>query len=389
MTMRRCLLYVHFPYCVTRCNYCDFNTYEAKEMPLDAYTRAILAEGRHRSPRWSASELSSIFLGGGTPSLWGAANVAKVLRAAMGWFPNRSANLEVTLECNPAEVNSRFLAAYRAAGVNRLSLGIQSLHDALLKRISRRHSGEQAMLALRTALDTAFDSVSADLMYGLPGQTLEQWTTDLKAVADTGVPHISAYHLTLETGTALTREVSAGRVTLPAEEEQNEFWEAIEPILSPYGYELYEISNLAQPGHESRHNQGYWQGHAYLGLGAGAHSLELPEQWDPDASVKRTMNARQPQDFMKRVLEHGHGEQNSELLDIHSHLRERMFTGLRQLDGICMAQISADLGIDPRLEFAAQLESLVARELVMIRGDQLSLTRHGLRFANDVFLSFF
>ena len=208
--MGRALLYVHFPYCVTRCNYCDFNTYVAEDMPLQAYTQAVIAEGATRSVRWSEHELVSIFLGGGTPSLWGAECVRTLLEAAKTWFPRASEQLEITLECNPMEVSSQLLAGYRDAGVNRLSLGIQSLHDDLLQRISRRHSGKKALEALNIALETGFESVSADLMYGLPGQSTAQWTDDLRAIAETGVPHISAYHLTLEAGTALTREVNAG-----------------------------------------------------------------------------------------------------------------------------------------------------------------------------------
>ena len=180
-----------------------------------------------------------------------------------------------------------------------------------------------------------------------------------------------------------------GRVQLPDESEQYAFWEVIEELTRPYGFELYEISNLAMAGHESRHNQGYWQGHAYLGLGAGAHSLELPQRWEHNACARRIMNARQPKTYMDLVSQNGHAEEGCELLDCSTHLKERMFTGLRQTEGVCLSEIASQLGIDPRLEFASQLQALQAQKLVEINGEQLALTPRGMRYATDVFLRFF
>jgi oxygen-independent coproporphyrinogen-3 oxidase len=166
-------------------------------------------------------------------------------------------------------------------------------------------------------------------------------------------------------------------------------WELIEPTLADFGLRAYEISNYAHPGHHSRHNQGYWQGLAYLGLGAGAHSLELPPNWrSDDARAARFMNAKHPGSYMKRVADQGHAETDSEFLDLSTHLKERMFTGLRQLDGISLAAMADELGVDPALEFKATIDAMCDRRLLQLQGDTLRLTKEGLRFANDVFLAF-
>jgi len=231
--MRDFGLYVHFPYCIQRCTYCDFNTYVVDAIPTGDYTEAVLTEGARRAQDYASWRLATVYFGGGTPSLWGAAGVGRVLRAASQWFPHRAPELEVTLECNPGEAQPGLLAAYREAGVNRLSLGIQALDDHLLTLIHRRHTAQQALEAARTAMAEGFKSVSCDLIFGLSGQDLARWVSDLTTILELGVPHVSLYHLTLEDGTALKREVQAGRIVLPDEDTQADMWEAIETTLAP------------------------------------------------------------------------------------------------------------------------------------------------------------
>ena len=385
----RCTLYVHFPYCVTRCSYCDFNTYVVEDVPVERYARAVLREGDARAPAYGAWPLASIYFGGGTPSLWGARAVGAVIEAAARWFPERDA-LEVTLECNPGEATPELLAAYRAAGVNRLSLGVQSLDDAILRAIDRRHDADRALAALRDALAAGFDSVSADLMFGLPGQTMARWTQDLVTLAETGVPHLSVYHLTLEPGTAMTREVQAGRVVLPDEDLQADMWDALEPTLSPYGLQAYEVSNFAWPGHESRHNTSYWLGRPYLGLGAGAHSLLVPGDFSaPGAAAERTSNRRHHSAYVSEIEERGTAVAEREPIDRELHLRERLFTGLRLKEGIALDALQRDVGLDPLAEHGAVIRKLIDEGLVTLREERLALTERGLRYANDVFLRFF
>jgi oxygen-independent coproporphyrinogen-3 oxidase len=334
--------------------------------------------------------LTSIYFGGGTPSLWGASHIARILEAIRGWFPSRSASVEVTLECNPGEARPELLESLREAGVNRLSLGLQSLEDNLLQRIDRRHSADQGIQGLETVLSAGFNSTSADLMFGLPGQSLERWLSDLKTVAATKVAHISLYHLTLESGTAMERDVRRGRVFLPSEEIQTDMWEAIEPVVEPLGFRRYEISNLARPGHASVHNHHYWSGRPYLGLGAGAHSF-LPPSGEPGPESRwyRYSNRRQPASYMAEISDGGAAIAATETLDCETHLRERMFTGLRCMEGLLLSDVKIDLGMDPVEFFGEALESLQADRLIELSGERLRLTHAGLQVANDVFLKFF
>ena len=385
-------VYVHFPYCITRCTYCDFNTYRMPEAPgtVDAYVDALLREGDTRAPRWAGRTLGTVYFGGGTPSLMGAPAVRRVLDGVARWFCRRTSSVEVTLECNPAEATPALFAAYRDAGITRLSLGVQSLRAPLLQSLARRHDPARALAALRGALRAGFDSVSADVMFGLPGQPVSAFVEDLTTIADTGVPHVSVYHLTLESGTAMTRDVTAGRVQLPDEDAQADMWDAIVPTLAPYGLEPYEVSNLARPGHESRHNTAYWQGVPYLGLGAGAHGLHVPDDWAAaGASAERTANRKHHSAYVSEVTRNGHAVESSERLGAEEHLRERMFTGLRHLAGVDLPALAQELGVDPAERFRETIAGLVEEDLCRLAAGRLALTPRGLRFGDVVFGRFF
>lgn len=387
--MRDLGLYVHFPFCAIRCTYCDFNTYVAERIPQRRFTDTLLAEGLLRAPRWAGGSLATVYFGGGTPSLWAPEQLGRVLEALPGWFPNRHETLELTLECNPDDADAATLRAFRSLGIGRLSLGVQSFDDAILPRIGRRHRAGQAREALRMAGRLGFDSVSADLIFGLPGQTLEHWVSDLREVASFGVQHVSLYHLTLEPGTPITREVAAGRLVLPDEEQQADMWDAIEPTLSPFGFRWYEVSNLAVPGCESRHNTGYWLGRPYLGLGPGAHSFLPPPDWTGGPAVaERTMNRKKPASWEAGVMA-GDAIGGRETLTVQQHLSERLFTGLRHLPGISLAALTDELGVDVLASHGETFATLEAEGLVSRHADTVALTAHGLRYADDVFLRFF
>ena len=384
-------LYVHFPYCARRCSYCDFNTYVVESIPAARYTGAILAQGAARAPAFQPWRLRTVYFGGGTPSLWGPDGIRQVVEALPHWFAKRAPELEITLECNPAEATAERLEGYRAVGVNRLSLGVQSLDDTILVSLLRRHDSRSALEALRTALRVGFDTVSADLMFGLPGQDLARWCHDLRTVAETGVSHISVYHLTLEPGTAMTRDVRQRRVLLPDDDLAADMWDAIDPTLAPFGLARYEVSNFARPGHESRHNLNYWSGRPYLGLGAGAHSFLPPADWRaPGAAAIRSANRRHHASFLDEVdAGGGHATDFREEIDRATHLRERMFTGLRCLRGLSLGAVERDLGVSPRGVFAEALAALVDEGLISDDGDLVKLTKRGLRLADEVFVRFF
>ena len=383
-------IYVHFPYCEVRCTYCDFNTYVVESLPTQAYTKAVLSELADRRDDYSQWTLTSIYFGGGTPSLWGPEGVGAVLREIYASFPNRTPHVEVTMECNPGEAEAAALAAYREVGVERLSLGVQTLDDTILSRLARRHTAEQALAGLEIACRAGFRSVSADIMFGLPGQSVAQFTHDLEAIASVGPNHMSVYHLTLEDGTALTRDVRAGRLLLPSDEVQADMWEAIAPTLDPYGLRFYEISSLSILGHESRHNTGYWLGRPYLGLGAGAHSFRPPKDWsEPGAYAVRRHNLKHHRNYTRHALATGQVADDVEQIGGLDHLKERLFTGLRHLAGIDMDALAVELQLDARVVFAETIARLEAQGLIAWNGPQLALTARGVTFADSVAAAFY
>ena len=383
-------VYVHFPYCEVRCTYCDFNTYIVQALPTRAYTQAVLAELNVRRTDYQEWKLTSIYFGGGTPSLWGPVGVGAILRGLYDAFPNRTEHVEVTMECNPGEATRGQLEAYRDIGVERLSVGVQTLDSDILQRLARRHTAEQAIDGLKAACSAGFRSVSADIMFGLPGQSIDRLTHDLSMIGDLGPEHMSVYHLTLEDGTALTKDVRAGRISLPDDELQADMWESIGPTLEPYGLRFYEISNLAKFGHESRHNTSYWFGRPYLGLGAGAHSFCPPADWsDLNAQALRRQNYKHHRKYTQRALEHLELADTVERIMPLAHLRERLFTGLRHLAGIDIDDLTRELHLDARDIFHEPINRLVSQELLFWDGATLALTPRGFTFADSVAEAFF
>ena len=387
MRPHHCGLYVHFPYCKSRCAYCDFATVVVPRVPQLEYTRALIAEGHARAPEYASWELGSIYLGGGTPSLWAPSRVRAFLDAAREWFPLKAPDLEITLECNPDDVTMRRLCGYDLAGVGRLSLGVQSFDDTVLRRIGRRHSAQQAADALAAATDCGFE-LSVDLICGLPGQSVRAWERDLLRIAEAGPRHASIYDLTLEPGAPLVRSLRDGHMKLPSEDEAADMWEMVEPILGQAGLVKYELSSFAVPGYESRHNSGYWLGRPYLGLGPGAHSFLPPASWSiAGARARRISNEPNPERWTQQTLGAGApAPHEGEVLRAEEHLRERLFTGLRLSRGLSLAQLGAELGVDVRTVVGDALEELSRRGLLIDDGDAITLSAQGMRFADDVFV---
>ncbi|WP_137719532.1 radical SAM family heme chaperone HemW [Methylobacillus flagellatus] len=261
-------LYIHIPWCVRKCPYCDFNSHESRsDIPEDAYVDALIADLEQSVPRVWGRKIRSVFFGGGTPSLFSAAAIDRIL-ANVRMLTPLEYDAEVTLEANPGTVDTAHFKGYREAGVNRVSLGIQSFNEQHLKALGRIHDREQAISAAKLALAT-FDSVNLDLMYGLPGQTLAQALEDVTTACALGPAHLSCYHLTLEPNTPFHRTPPPG---LPDDDTTAGMQEAIEALLAQHGYSHYETSGFAQAGKRCRHNLNYWTFGDYLGIGAGAHS---------------------------------------------------------------------------------------------------------------------
>ncbi len=269
--MRPLSLYLHIPFCVRKCEYCDFASEGGKQALIPSYVEALIGEIREAGCRWGGREVRTVFFGGGTPSLLTGEQFARLMDELRRTFPF-AADAEISLESNPGTLTAQNLAAYREAGANRLSIGVQALDDRLLRSIGRIHTRDEASQAAQLARDAGFLNFNLDLMYGLPGQSVMDFRETLRLALETRAPHLSLYSLIVEEGTPIAARVEAGE-ELPGEEEVLEMQHEAARMLSGQGVYRYEISNYARPGFECRHNLVYWERGEYLGLGCAAHSL--------------------------------------------------------------------------------------------------------------------
>lgn len=387
--MREIGIYVHFPYCLSKCPYCDFASRAEQVIPQQRYTHAVLRELRERAPEFAGRTAISIYFGGGTPSLWEPDCVARVLQEIHERF-DVAPSPEVTLEANPGTTDEARFTAYRSAGVNRLSIGVQSFAATQLVSLGRRHSGDDAVRAFHTARAAGFSNVSLDLIHGAEGQTREGAARDAASAVALGPEHLSCYALTL-TGLAedvpMAKAVRRGEVRLPDEDDQAAMGDAVRGELRRGGYARYEISNYARAGFEAVHNSLYWRGLEYAAAGCGACGfVRLP---GGGAIARRWMNDRSPERYLDRVEQCGLGEAQREELDREDHLRERLFTGLRLASGLDLAVLEDDLQLPVRKRYAPQIDRLRREGLADLSGTTLRLTEAGLDLHSEVALRFF
>ncbi len=317
-------LYVHVPFCLTRCGYCDFNAYAGLDHLRPGYVRALLAEASLASPAWEGEEVVSVFLGGGTPTTLDAADLEAVLAHLRDRFAV-AADAEVTIEANPDTVDVPKLSALLEAGFDRLSMGAQSFDRSVLASLERTHRPEAVRRAVAAARSAGYGNLSLDLIYGAQGESLGSWERTLREAVALGPEHLSAYALTVEPSTPLGRQIALGARPAPDPDLQAEMFELACALLAEAGYRHYEVSNWAKPGFECRHNLGYWERRPYLGLGAGAHSYRDDRRW---------WNVRPPREYL-RLVEAGSlpvgGEERLEPGDAYL---EEVFLRLRILEGI-------------------------------------------------------
>jgi putative oxygen-independent coproporphyrinogen III oxidase len=359
-------VYIHWPYCARICPYCDFNVFKARggDQPA-ALARAIVADLEAQAALTGSRQLASIFLGGGTPSLmdpeWAAEMIATAKRF---WTP--AADLEVTLEANPTDAEAARFAGFANAGVNRLSLGLQSLDDAALRFLGRNHDAASAIRAAEAAAK-AFPRLSIDMIYARPGQTSQAWAEELMAALDLGAEHVSPYQLTIETGTAFDRAVRRGTFVPPDADAGADLFDTTQRVLEAAGFEAYEVSNHARGvTARSRHNLIYWQGHDYVGAGPGAHGRIT------EAGVRlATHAAARPADYIACVAEAGVGFIEREALSLHETAQERLLSGLRIDEGVPLADVAA-LEIPSR-----RIADLVALGLLVEDSQRLRATAAG------------
>ena len=392
-------LYVHIPFCETKCPYCDFNTYAGIESLMPSYVEALA----HETVQWGAllgrPPVSTVFFGGGTPSYLPPASLA-VLMEAIGRAFQVKAEAEATLEANPGDLSGERLKAIRDAGFNRLSIGVQSLDDGMLRLLGRRHSAEQAKRAAAAARQAGFDSLSLDLIFGLPHQPTAVWERTLDEAVELSPDHISLYCLTLEPGTPMEADVTAGRLPEPDPDLAADMYDMAQGTLAGANYHQYEISNWALPGHTSRHNLTYWRNGHYLGVGPGAHSyLRAGERHGvrfanikPPRAYIRRVNAWHPEardgSLNASVLGTMGAVETVEALDAVTAMGETMMLGIRLNDGVSDADFRRRFGRSMAEEYPADVAECITLGLLVWEGDRLRLTDRGRPLGNEVFQRF-
>jgi oxygen-independent coproporphyrinogen-3 oxidase len=376
-------LYIHIPFCIRKCLYCDFNSRAGSALSPTDYVATLLREMElRRRGMECAVTASTLYLGGGTPSLLEPRSVARLIEGVARLFA-LEADAEITIEANPGTVTREKLAAYRLAGVNRLSLGMQSFSDRMLQSLGRAHSAREGMDAVTFARDAGFANISIDLIHSLPGENLAMWLADLDQAVLLRPEHISAYGLTIEAGTPFHAMEQRGELALPEEEIAARMFERTSDVLRQSGYEHYEISNFAFPGFRSRHNQVYWQRGSYLGFGAGAHScLASPlssVRWKNPDSLDIYMQA-----LASGILP---GEELSAVKEREA-MAETLFLGLRMLEGVDPEKFREEFGVTPQEAYPAEFQELLADGLLELQKGRLRVSRKGLILANQVFIRF-
>ena len=327
-------LYIHWPFCVTKCPYCDFNSHVRERVDQQAWATALLADLRHEAALTRGQKLVSIFFGGGTPSLMPPATAEALIAEALKLWPAEP-NLEITLEANPSSVEAARFADFAAAGITRVSLGLQALDDAALKQLGRPHDLAQGLAALNTA-QRHFPRVSFDLIHTRPGQTVAQWEAELARALSFGTEHLSAYQLTIEPGTRFHTLAAKGLLTLPHEDDAATMFDLTGELCAAAGLPLYEISNHARPGAESRHNLQYWTYGDYAGIGPGAHGRR---------GGLATTRIRRPESWLDAVTARGEGLETQDPLNRAAAAEEALMMGLRLSRGIDPARFEARTGV--------------------------------------------
>ena len=377
-------VYVHFPFCSVRCPYCDFAVDTRAEIPHDAYADAVVAELAARA-RWfdSAGPLVSIYFGGGTPGLWRPDALGRVITAARGTFGSPpAAELEITVEVNPGETDRARLSALRGEGVNRLSIGIQALEDRLLSALGRNHDAAAGPAAVAAARAAGFDDVSIDLIFGVPGQSLDDWRRAVDAALALAPTHVSAYALTIERGTAFGARDRAGDLLRPDDEVVAAMFEHARAAFAAAGLPPYEVSSYARPGHRSRHNQLYWSLAPYLGVGASAASFRPLA----DGGGWRFSNPRATDVYLTATRTGGgspaarHVERRT-AADLEN---EAVWLGLRTADGLDRAAHQARHGRDPLAGRESDVAWAVAAGWMVVDEARVRLTPSGVLFADEI-----
>lgn len=380
--MKELGIYIHIPFCKRKCYYCDFISYANKEEKIQEYIESLQKEIEIESKKnkYEEYEITTIYLGGGTPSFIDSSYIEKVIKTIKQNY-KLSENIEITIEVNPGTINEEKIEKYKEIGVNRISIGLQTTRDNLLKQIGRIHTYEEFLKCYQVVQKTGINNINVDLMLGLPNQTIEILKESLKEVINLKPNHISLYSLILEENTVLEKKVSKNELKLPSEDIEREMYWETKKILEQNGYIHYEISNFAKRGYESKHNLNCWNQKEYLGFGVAAHSY---------MNNKRYCNTDNIDEYIKNIRNENL-ENNRTICEIQNKTEEQkeyMLLGLRKIDGIDIQEFKNKFIDNPIYIFHKELEKLVNEDLIEIDLNKIKLTSKGLDFANIVWEEF-
>ncbi len=391
--MRKISIYIHIPFCIRKCLYCDFLSAPSTPDCIEQYVCALESEIRFSPdlngltaaeiPDDPEIQVDTVFLGGGTPSLLTPDQLERILTAVRESYRVQD-GAEISMEVNPGTADLERLQAYRGAGINRLSIGVQSVDDAELALLGRIHRAGQAEKIFREARRAGFDNINIDLMSALPGQTTDRWEQNLRIVCAWGPEHISAYSLIIEEGTPFAE---MDLLPLPSEEEDRLMYHRTQTVLAEYGYQRYEISNYARPGRACRHNCGYWTGHEYLGLGLGASSLIGDRRFKVTASMPEYLRRIRLADSGE-IKDPAHYYEEIQQLTLRDRMEEFMFLGLRMTEGVSEAEFRRRFGNPVDAVYGPLLARHTDGGLLERTGDRIRLTEKGLDLANYVMSDF-
>lgn len=373
-------LYIHIPFCRTKCPYCSFNSYPGNDdIAVGNYLTAVLGQAEMMAASWAGDrKFATLFIGGGTPTIYGAEDLAGLLAACHEYFQigqPETGPPEISIEANPNTVSREKFVALQRVGVNRLSIGVQSFSDRMLESIGRSHCVADAVLAFESARAAGFANINLDLMYGLPDQAISDWRKTLETALDLAPEHLALYELTIEDNTPFAVPARRDKLALPDEETVLRMEDLTAELLDKNGFVRYEISNYARPGFECRHNITYWNNGSYVGLGAGAVSC---------LGGLRVKNVADPAEFSRLVALNKQPFSEAECLPVEDRFRETVIMGLRMLAGISEKRLQARFGITFREYYGKTLENLISQGLINQAGDRIRLTDRGLPVANYV-----
>lgn len=374
--MSRIALYIHVPFCIKKCLYCDFHSFRFDISLLHQYTLALIKELELRLSRDYL--VRSIYFGGGTPSILPLEDLERIVDTIY-ILTKLEENLEFTIEVNPGTINKEKLKIYKDLGINRISIGIQSLIDDELKLLGRIHSSEDALEALDISINSGFDNINADLIYGIPNQTLKSWENTLRSVLKKGLTHISIYGLIYEPGTPLYKFLIRGKIEPMPENLELEIFDITQEILDRHKFFWYEISNYARDGYECRHNLTYWKGEEYLGFGPSAYSFIGNTRWSNTPNVNAYI----------KLLNRGKSPKIwEEKLSPLEKAKELVILGLRLREGVSLSEVYIKTGINIEEIFAENIKKLISQGLIYRKGDKIALTTKGRLLGNLVFGEF-